>query len=402
MKKSTLAFILSIALLSACNPDSFSPFPNLGGEVPERGVEELEYEKLLILYLEGYNNLTFDIQKNISEFSQGYLPKKSDKQAVLVYSHNAVSKVDWHTKTEPVIYRMYTHYGEVIRDTLFRFPADEVALRPEVLRKSLNFIRKNFPSASYGMLFSSHASGWIPKAYTLKSEDMSPFSVGAEYDNSTSINKEYNLDITEFAEAIPMHLDYIVFDCCLMGGVETNYVLRNCTDKIVASPTEVLSEGFDYLGLGERLLREGEADLIGVCEDYYSKCADSYATVALYDCSYMDELADKCKSIFGNHPNQVLEVKSSEVQSYNFSFDYHYDFRDIIAKMGASQEELADLDETMEKLVIYKKSTPRFINVTIEAERYSGMSMYLPRKGWNELNDYYMDTDWNKATGLLR
>ena len=297
---------------------------------------------------------------------------------------------------------MYTHYGEVIRDTLFRFPADEVALRPEVLRKSLNFIRKNFPSTSYGMLFSSHANGWIPKGYTLKSEDMSPFSLGAEYDNSTSINKEYNLDITEFAEAIPMHLDYIVFDCCLMGGVETNYVLRNCTDKIVASPTEVLSEGFDYLGLGERLLREGEADLIGVCEDYYSKCADSYATVALYDCSYMDELADKCKSIFGNHPNQVLEVKSSEVQSYNFSFDYHYDFRDIIAKMGASQEELADLDETMEKLVIYKKSTPRFINVTIDAERYSGMSMYLPRKGWNELNDYYMDTDWNKATGLLR
>lgn len=403
MKKVALAIVASLCLLSACTQDYFTPYPNSGEKSPERTVVEgIGYEKVLILYLEGYNNLSLDIMRNIDEFSKGYIPKKSDKQAVVVYAHNSVSKLDWHTKTEPVIYRMYTHYDEVVKDTLYRFPSEEAALNPETMRKALSFIKQKFPTSSYGMLFSSHASGWIPKEYTVNSEG-SPFSIGAEYDNSGPKTVEYNLNVEEFAAALPMHLDYIIFDCCLMGGVETNYSLRKCCDHIVAAPTEVLSEGFDYYGMGDRLLREGEPDLVGVCEDFYNKCAkDSYATVALYDCSYMDELTDKCKSIFDNHPNQVLDVKSSEVQSYNFSFNYHYDFRDIIAKMGASEEELDRLDECLEKVVIYKKATPKFFYVTINPETYSGMSMYLPRKGWDELNEYYLNTEWNKATGLLR
>lgn len=403
MRKRALTILLSIALLSACNPDSYSPFQDSGNKVPDRAVVDgLGFEKVLILYLEGYNNLTVDINGNISEFSQGYIPKKSDKQAVVVYAHNAVGEWDWHTKTEPVIFRMYSHYDEVVRDTLYRFPADEVALRQETMTEALNFIRRKFPSSSYGMLFSSHATGWIPKDYPLNSEGSTPFSIGAEYDNSGSKKKEYNLDIEEFTQAIPMHLDYIVFDCCLMGGVETNYALRKCCDKIVASPTEVLSEGFDYYGLGERLLKEREVDLEGVCEDFYNKCVNRSATVALYDCSYMEELADRCQSIFEAHPNQVLSVKSSDVQSYNHYFDYHYDFRDIIAKMGASEQELSGLDETLSKLVLYKRATPKFFNVTIDPETYSGMSMYLPRNGWDELNGYYEQTEWNLKTGLLR
>ena len=407
--KKWFRLLLVLATLSACTPERYSPFPDSGRFAGRReGLEGLGYEKVMIIYTEGYNNLTVDIEENLRQLDEGYIPGMNDKQALLVYAHNALGRVDYSSEVEPVVYRIYSHYDKIIRDTIRRYPSDELSVKPERVKDVLSFIKQEFSSQSYGLVFNSHASGWIPKGYDSSSDDVNPWSIspswiGSEFEGSYT--NDHNLDVDEFAQAIPMHLDYIVFDCCLMGGVETNYSLREKTNYIVAAPTEVISEGFDYYKMTEKLLKPHESvDLKGVCVDFFEKFANgSYATVALYDCSKMDELAKACKKVFSNHPdNTVLNVNPRDVQDYNYSFSYHYDFRDILAKMGASTEELAEIDAILEELVIYKNATPYFINTAINPLTYSGMSMYLPTSSRDVLNSLYKETPWNKATGLLK
>ena len=50
------------------------------------------------------------------------------------------------------------------------------------------------------------------------------------------------MEITDLASAIPMHLKCIVFDACLLGGVEVAYELRNLCDKICFSSLRCLAE----------------------------------------------------------------------------------------------------------------------------------------------------------------
>ena len=51
------------------------------------------------------------------------------------------------------------------------------------------------------------------------------------------------IEIADLPGAIPMHLDFIIMDACLMGCVEVAYELRDKCDILIFSPTEILSSG---------------------------------------------------------------------------------------------------------------------------------------------------------------
>ena len=40
-----------------------------------------------------------------------------------------------------------------------------MAADPSTLREVLGFVKDNFPAKGYGMVFSSHGSGWLPAGY---------------------------------------------------------------------------------------------------------------------------------------------------------------------------------------------------------------------------------------------
>ncbi len=77
--------------------------------------------------------------------------------------------------------------------------------------------------------------------------------------------------------------------------------------------------------------------------------------------------------------------------------------RDIVAKAGASAEDLAALDEALEKAVVYKDHTEYFFSIPVLDGTYSGLSMYLPAKGSDVLDRFYKENiDWNTATQLVK
>jgi hypothetical protein len=65
-------------------------------------------------------------------------------------------------------------------------------------------------------------------------------------------------DITELSSAIEnnnIKFDYILFDACFMGNIESSYELRNVTKHIIASPCEVMGYGFPYARIMKYMLK---------------------------------------------------------------------------------------------------------------------------------------------------
>lgn len=393
-----------ILALASCRND-LDPFEDSGsGKRADReGVSGFHFNKLMILYSEGYNNLQPWLDTNFDQLCEGFIPGKWDNDAIVVFSHASENRSDWQTPTNPVVFRIYEHYNTIVRDTIFVYPAETISVTTTFMSKVMNDIKDKYPSDSYGLVYTSHGTGWVPQDYKKSDENslIAKKSIGAQYDGPYAKYVAHQIDIEEFGDAIPYHLDYIVMDACLMGGVEVLYEWRDLCDYLVASPGEVLTDGFEYVNMSRRLLQGDKPDLVGLCEDYYQMNKDNGdATVGLYDCSKVEALAQACVPIFEAHQDKVLSLKTYQVQSFNYSYDYYFDFRDILVKLGATPEELAPVDAALADLVIYKKYTEEFLGNHIST--FSGLSMFLPTTKWPVLNERYKSTSWNQATGFVK
>ena len=55
------------------------------------------------------------------------------------------------------------------------------------------------------------------------------------------------MELADFASALPLpnhrKWDFILFEGCYMGSVEVAYELKDKTEAIIASPTEIVSPG---------------------------------------------------------------------------------------------------------------------------------------------------------------
>lgn len=431
------------AFLSSCTPSwEYEMVPSVGNntedaEMPDRK-PAADNRKVLLLYSAGFNSISSYLQEDIEDLGQGWLPgSQRNDDVLLVYSHLPLYRGRYTTPNSPVLFRMYkTNEGETIRDTLITYDETTISSSAEQLDGVLSYVKENFPAKSYGMIFSSHATGYLPAGFygkadsyvfeaamqaswgknrhhfpqpvpyfEVNSDPASPAvkSVGQDVSGSTA----YEMDLKDFAKAIPMKLDYILFDACLMGGIEAAYELAGKCDLVGFSQAEVLAEGFNYKTLTNHLLGEGqEADPVGVCEDYfvqYDIQTGVYrsATISVIDCNNLSEIAEFCKDAFEKYRDEIKNINHSQVQRfYRSRHHWFYDLESILINAGITEEEKQELHNILEGCVIYKGNTPEFMS-EFKIHTFSGFSMYLPCNGTSELDKYYQTLKWNKDTGLV-
>ena len=421
------AALASLLMLSAVACDkTFDDMPGNKGTAPVRNVTS-EKAQVMILYSAGFNSLCAALEDDVNDIKSGYLPLVgSMSKAVLVYSRRLSETGRYTDRTPSYLIRLSSDgWGKVISDTLKTWPETDEAVSASTMTDVLETVKGLYPHASYGMVFSSHGSGWLPSGYYStgkitagtaglqavpyidpNSDGSMPRVKSIGIDNITSRNT-YEMEIETFAQALPMKFDYIIIDACLMGCVEVAYALKDKCDKLVFSQAEVLEDGLcDYTTLTQRVLKPVVPDLYNLCEDSYRHYKNQddpiyrSLTISMIDCTRLDGLAESCKSLFSKYRNQISLVNAANVQGY-FRARKHwfYDLTDILRQSGVPEEDMTDYNKAMSDCVLYNAATDTFINFDIRT--HCGLSMYLPADGNSELDEFYKTLSWNKASGLV-
>ena len=419
--------LVSLLMLSAVACDkTFDDMPGNKGTTPVRDVTP-EKAQVMILYSAGFNSLCAALEDDVNDMKSGYLPLVgSMSKAVLVYSRRLSETGRYTDRTPSYLIRLSVDgWGKVISDTLKTWPETDEAVSASTMTDVLETVKGLYPHASYGMVFSSHGSGWLPSGYYStgkitagtaglqavpyidpNSDGSMPRVKSIGIDNITSRNT-YEMEIETFAQALPMKFDYIIIDACLMGCIEVAYALKDKCDKLVFSQAEVLEDGLcDYTTLTQRVLRPVVPDLYNLCEDSYRHYKNQddpiyrSLTISMIDCTRLDGLAESCKSLFSKYRNQISLVNAANVQGYFRSRKHwFYDLTDILRQSGVPEADMTDYNKAMSDCVLYNAATDTFINFDIRT--HCGLSMYLPADGNSELDEFYKTLSWNKASGLV-
>ncbi|MBR1927354.1 MAG: hypothetical protein IJ840_06350 [Bacteroidales bacterium] len=397
-----------------------------------------ENRRVLLFYECGFNSLYDYLQANMEvDLPKGTIPGNGRHDDVLLVFSKLAANLNY--KDVPsYLRRLYTNQdGELVSDTLKTYSPSTVASSGETMRDVLNFVRESFPAKGYGMVYASHGSGWLPNGYynnpsayerknrsgsrnlskagkyldipegSMETDDPYAFMVRSiGQDKMSSGDKE--MSTYEFADGIPFHLDYILFDMCFSGGIEVAYALKDKADYLGISPAEVLAAGmYDYEAIISYLFHDGSTDLTGLYKDSfdrYDKRSGDYrsSTVTLLKTEGLDEVATVCADLISKYSGNIANAPASQIQGYfRQNRHYFYDLVDIFGKSGVPDEALSPLRSALDRCIVYKAATPSFIS-SFQIKTYSGVSMYLPCAGTALLDASYKDEPWNKAVNLVK
>lgn len=386
----------------------------------------------------GFNNLSASLAEDIRDLEKGFIPGSAPLDNYLfVFSHLVESS--YSAPSAPKLQRIYLGPdGNPMKETLLEMEPGTVSNSAECIREVLEFLKEKYPEIeSFGVLMSSHGTGWTPPGYCTTGYKNEGNSDDIEWRRSafpekylsgeylyeplpgvksmgytvTGVNPTvaYETDIREIADLLPFKLDYIIFDACFMGGVEVAYQFKDKCRYMCFSQTEILSDGMDYTTMISDLLSGNSADLVSLATNYFNHYdtasgAKRSATISVVDCTKLDALAAVCRDLFRRYDISKDKVNESKLQKY-FHYVNHawfYDLFSIAEAAGASETELSDLQWALDCCMEYKAATPIFALYGFPIRVHSGLSMYLPETERKNLNSYYSALDWNKVTGLVK
>lgn len=269
------------------------------------------------------------------------------------------------------------------------------ATDPEVMAQVFRDMQTAAPSNSYGLIFGSHASGWMPASATVSR------AFGDDDGYSINIPELRDVLTNSFSSG---NLDFILLDACMMGSVEVAYELRNVADYCIASVMETSASGFPYQRMFH-YLSDTDVDYQRICTAFTDYYQSGWGTCAAIDCSRLDNLADAVAGELQNHAADISTLDYQNIQQYgassyrNFSFDIGDFFRQLNGGTIPTSIQTA-----LDQAVIAKSCIPGKYSYLpeVDADRFCGIGMFFPeytgvRSSWE---DYYRTSiSWYQAVG---
>jgi hypothetical protein len=348
--------------------------------------------KTVIVYMVADNSLSGYVEANIDSMAAG-MKKCKTKSNLLIY-------VD-ESNNIPQLIRIVIDADGTVKKYVIKNYEEQNSVSPTVMASVISEVANSFPSQSYGLVLWSHGYGWLPGGGNTK-------TIPTRWFGQDVNNKMDMPDLVTALNAGP-HFDYILFDACFMGGVETGYALRNSTDYLIASPAEVMADGFPYSEIIPYLMGNNESDYVKIASlyyEHYNKESEYYrsAAVGVTKCSQLDTLAALTKKLIVAHATELNAFKASSVQ-YLESYSPHlfYDFGHFIESF-TSQTERSAFEDQLNKTILYKACTPNILSVNggsyyIPITHFSGLNTYIPCSNTMTNNAFYHDMEWYKAAG---
>lgn len=386
------------ALFAACENNE-----NEGPEGPE---PREQVGRTVLVYIVGdagdpNNELSSLFKINFSDMKAGMEEVDYSKCNLVVYSE-MVNDV-------PHLISLKQKNGKVVADTLFTYD-EQNPLDKEVMTSVISQTVSYFPADSYGFVFLSHSSSWVPADNNANSR-----SIG--YYQKTKMN------IPDFRDALfsafPKPLKFILFDSCNMQSVEVAYELRDCAEYFIGSPTEIPGPGAPYKEVVPELFTETNL-AVNIASAYFNYYEKSYTgfrpgsnenwtggvATSVIKSEALEELARATKKILPKYIQDKREINRSEIQRYDFSSENaNYDLEGLVQSLTGGKEntDYQSWRTAFDNVVTYWKTTPKNYSNKVymfSMEGAAGLSTYIPTgNSTSTMNTFYRTLSWYTAAG---
>ncbi len=360
------------------------------------------YEHNLLLYMAADNSLSEISQVNMTEIITN---------AVVPSDHALFVFIDRKNQGAFLI-RAKTRNSILILDTLQRY-GDVNSMEPELLSRVIGQARDECPAKTYGLLLWSHGTGWLPRGlygeipqYPVKPLSLiTPFEydiTDPAYPGTKTFGQDgtTEMEISDLVTALQnYHHEYICFDACLMADIQTYYQLRDACDYIMGSPAEIIDTGFPYNKLTSALFPyKGLTSLTSLCDAYYDKYNSKTGynrsgTISLVRTDRIPGLAQAFKTLVNNGGVDPQGLNRTSLQTYDRLTEHVFWDIDQMAGLLGSANDYAQFRTELDKTVVYKKTTEKFI--TIPIIHFSGLAAYLPTTVLPRTQSAFRSGSWN-------
>ena len=381
---SALLVCMSAFIWTSCDKDS-------DGKITEPVIVEPETpDRTVLLYIIGDNSLSSYASRNIDSIVSGMSKTTTTLQMLVYQDSKETAPTSWKIEKDK--------QGVARKNALKIYPEEQNSADPEVMSEIIREVFALSGTREKGLILWSHGSGWLPSP-AFNPDRIGTLSFGPDMDSYLEL-----WDIRKVLEKTGLHFDFIGFDACLMSGVEVAYELKDQTDYLIASPTEIMGIGFPYQTIVPVLGRTA-LDLPAMCDAYmqfFNGSVGKDGTISLINTAYLDDLA-ACYAQILKQTTLPDALNGKTIQQMGRRIPYtsadhtniFYDMGDIVTNLSTPL--YSQFNTILNQAVVYKNNTPRF--VTFDIRSNSGLTVFIPELNPDhQYQSAYSFLQWYQAT----
>lgn len=344
-----LLMLMATSWLSACHDDIPDDLARTRTATPQ--------ERTIIMYLpysgSGINDLYPFFEQNILDVEQ------SIKQAGGLGTNNLYVVIADHSPARVYLYRVRMEGTECVHDTIKRYDYPRL-MDAQWITRVINDVKSISNTPKYAMLVGCHGNGWLP-----------PMDNVARAKTRWFGGPGYAISIADFAQGIQqagIKLEYLVFDDCYLSCAEVAYDLRNATNTLIASTSEVMAAGMPYAKVFQYLAapQPNFGQLVNDYIAYYQSTATPYATIGVINTQYIQPMAQLMRQVNATSTwNTANNYQLQDLDGSYFSPTVYFDFGSYArALFGSNLALYSQYQALMAQLVPYKGNTAYIYNAS--------------------------------------
>lgn len=385
-----LLMLMATSWLSACHDDIPDDLARTRTATPQ--------ERTIIMYLpysgSGINDLYPFFEQNILDVEQ------SIKQAGGLGTNNLYVVIADHSPARVYLYRVRMEGTECVHDTIKRYDYPRL-MDAQWITRVINDVRSISNTPKYAMLVGCHGNGWLPPKDNVARAKTRWFG-----------GPGYAISIADFAQGIQqagIKLEYLVFDDCYLSCAEVAYDLRNATNTLIASTSEVMAAGMPYAKVFQYLAapQPNFGQLVNDYIAYYQSTATPYATIGVINTQYIQPMAQLMRQVNATCTwNTANNYQLQDLDGSYFSPTVYFDFGSYARSLFGSNLALySQYQALMAQLIPYKGNTAYIYNASgtkTLVNEFSGITISDPSVNTGQYGYYVamlkMQTAWWAAS----
>ena len=335
------------------------------------------------------SGLLYDFMNNLDSIEGAIVNNRGTNGRVLVFLSSSTDSSS--------LYEIVYQRGQIKHVNIKKYAGHNYTTATG-LASILNDAKSYAPALNYAMIVSGHGTGWTykedwtsyptpAKRHMFNVQRRTPLPLTRFY-GSVSDN-QYAANISTIAEAIGItgiKMQYILFDDCYMANIETAYELRNVTNFLIASTSEVMSIGMPYHSMWKLLASPtpNYDSAVQAFYNFYKNYTYPFGALTVVDCRKLDQIAARMKFINSRFTFNTALTDSLQVLD-GFNTPLFYDMGDYVARLCTNTDLLNDFNKDLKSAIrstchtdsvyshIYLYS-PRYIKIS----RFSGITISDP------------------------